>query len=134
MYAINIHTTQAIHLQSANKTHIYRKLLDQHKSKQSNITNMNIFFPWKMKKELLRWDPNPRHTAYEADTLPNELPMQLQLLAKQVFIVRSIHPCLYIYMHISYDGLLVTQEVPNVKWRECATRKRNQLSEVQQSG
>ena len=26
-----------------------------------------------MKKELLRWDSNPRHTAYEADALPTEL-------------------------------------------------------------
>ena len=26
-----------------------------------------------MKKELLRWVSNPRHTAYEADALPTEL-------------------------------------------------------------
>ena len=25
------------------------------------------------KKELLRWDSNPQHTAYEADALPTEL-------------------------------------------------------------
>ena len=30
-----------------------------------------------MKKELLRWDSNPRHTAYEADALPTELLRQL---------------------------------------------------------
>ena len=25
-------------------------------SKQGNTTNLNIFFPWKLKIELLRWD------------------------------------------------------------------------------
>ena len=33
-----------------------------------------------MKKELLRWDSNPRHTAYEADALPTELLRQLSWL------------------------------------------------------
>ena len=33
------------------------ELLDLHKSKQGNTTNLNIFFLWKMKKEL-RWDSN----------------------------------------------------------------------------
>ena len=39
-------------------------------------------FPWKVKKELLRWDSNPRHTAYEADALPTELPRQLSWLGR----------------------------------------------------
>ena len=42
------------------------------KSKQGNITNLNISFS--NKKELLRWDSNPQYTAYEADILPTELP------------------------------------------------------------
>ena len=52
------------------------KLLDLHKLKQGNITNTSPF-PWKMEKELLWWDSNPRHTAYEADALTTELPRQL---------------------------------------------------------
>ena len=28
---------------------------------------------WKMTKELLRWDSNPRHTAYKVYALPTEL-------------------------------------------------------------
>ena len=39
------------------------------KSKQVNKTNLNISFSMVMKKELLRWDSSPRHTAYEADAL-----------------------------------------------------------------
>ena len=35
-----------------------------------------------MKKELLRWDSNPRHTAYEADALPTELPRQFSWLGQ----------------------------------------------------
>ena len=58
------------------------KLLGLHKSKQGNTTNLNIFFPWKMNKELLRWDSNPRHTAYEADDLPTELSKQLSWLGR----------------------------------------------------
>ena len=53
------------------------------KSKQgNNTTNLNISFPWEMKKEPLRWDSNPRHTAYEADALPNELPRQFRWLGQ----------------------------------------------------
>ena len=39
-------------------------------------------FPWKMKKELLRWNLNPQHTAYYADALPIELPRQLSWLGR----------------------------------------------------
>ena len=35
-----------------------------------------------VKKELLGWDSNPRHTAYEADALPTELPRQLTWLGR----------------------------------------------------
>ena len=35
-----------------------------------------------MKMELLRWDSNPRHTAYETDALPTELPRQLSWLGR----------------------------------------------------
>ena len=35
-----------------------------------------------MKKELLRWDLNPRHTAYKADALLTELPRQLSWLGR----------------------------------------------------
>ena len=49
-------------------------------SKQANTTNMNISFP--MKKELLRWDSNTQHTAYEADALTTELPRQLSWLGR----------------------------------------------------
>ena len=53
------------------------------KSKQGNTTNLNISFSMmKMKKELLRWDSNPRHTAYEADALPTELLRQLSWLGR----------------------------------------------------
>ena len=47
-----------------------------------NTTNLNIFFSIENKKELLRWDSNPRHTAYEADALPTELPRQLCWLGR----------------------------------------------------
>ena len=40
-----------------------------------------------MKKELLRWDSNPRHTAYEADALPTELPRQLSWLGRMWWLV-----------------------------------------------
>ena len=47
------------------------KLLDLHKSNQGNTTNLNISFSISMEneKELLEWDLNPRHTAYEAAQL-----------------------------------------------------------------
>ena len=48
------------------------------KTKQGNTTNLSISFL--MKKELLRRDSNPRHTAYEVDALPTELPKQLSWL------------------------------------------------------
>ena len=32
------------------------------------------------KKGLLRWDSNPQHTAYDADSLPTELLRQLNWL------------------------------------------------------
>ena len=58
------------------------ELLDLHKSKQGNTTNLNISFSMENeeKKELLRWDSNPRHTAYEAVALPTEIPRQLSWL------------------------------------------------------
>ena len=59
--------------------YMYTYYIHVHKSKQGNTTNLNISFPWKMKKELLRWDSNPQHTAYEADAL-TELPRQLSWL------------------------------------------------------
>ena len=49
-------------------------------SMQGNTTNMNISSP--NEKELLRWDSNPQHTAYEADDLPTELPRQLSWLGR----------------------------------------------------
>ena len=48
---------------------------------QSNTTELNgIFSDEELKKKLLRWDSNPRHTAYEADALPTEQPRQLSWL------------------------------------------------------
>ena len=35
-----------------------------------------------MKTKLLRWDSNLRHTAYETDALPTELPRQLSWLGR----------------------------------------------------
>ena len=79
------------------------KLLDLHvhKSKQGNTTNLNVsFFPWKMKKELLTWDLNPRRTAheadvrhivYEADALPTELPKQHNWLGQYNILWQSIN-------------------------------------------
>ena len=52
------------------------------KSKQGNTTNLTISFSMEMKKELLRWDSNPRHTAYEVDALPTELSRQLSWLGR----------------------------------------------------
>ena len=49
---------------------------DRPRSKQGNTTNLDIF-SMENEKELLRWDSNPRHTAYEAAALPAELPRQL---------------------------------------------------------
>ena len=46
----------------------HAKLLDLHRSKQGNTTNLNISFS--NEKELLRWDSDPQHTAYKADALP----------------------------------------------------------------
>ena len=43
------------------------------KSKQGNTTNLNSFSS-NEKGELLRWDLNSQHTAYEADVLSNVLP------------------------------------------------------------
>ena len=53
------------------------KLLDLHKSKQGNTTNLNISFSMENEKELLRWDSNPQCTLNKADTLPTELPRRL---------------------------------------------------------
>ena len=58
------------------------KLLDLRKSKQGNTINLNISFSMENEKELLRWDLNPQHTAYEADALPTELPRQLSWLGR----------------------------------------------------
>ena len=52
------------------------------KSGQGNTTNLNFYFSIENKKELLRWGSNPRHTAYEADALPTELPRQLSWLGR----------------------------------------------------
>ena len=43
------------------------------KARQYDKRKTSLF---SMKKELLRWDSNSRHTAYEADALPTELPWQ----------------------------------------------------------
>ena len=48
------------------------------KSKQGSTTNLNISSSVENEKELLRWDLNPRYTAYEDDALPTELPRQLR--------------------------------------------------------
>ena len=55
------------------------ELLDLNQSKAIQLTGTSLF---PMKKELLRWDSNPRHTAYEADALPTELPRQLSWLGQ----------------------------------------------------
>ena len=47
------------------------------KSKQANTISL-----YPMKKELLRWDSNTQHTAYEADALTTELPRQLSWLGR----------------------------------------------------
>ena len=65
--------------------HVYTgELVDLHKSNQDNTTNMNIPFSIEneKKKELLRWDSKPRHTAYKAYALPTELPRQLCWLGR----------------------------------------------------
>ena len=62
--------------------HCTWELLDLHTSKSKQY-DLNIsFFHGKRKKGLLRWDSNPRHTAYEADALPTELPRQLSWLGR----------------------------------------------------
>ena len=40
------------------------ELLDLHKSRQGNTTNLNISFSMEKEIELLRRDLNPRHTAF----------------------------------------------------------------------
>ena len=42
----------------------------------NNTTNQVVSFSMGNEKDLLRWDSNPRHTAYEADALPTEPPRQ----------------------------------------------------------
>ena len=49
-----------------------RKLLDLHKSKQGNTTNLNISFSNEKRAAQVGFE----HTAYEADVLPTELPRQ----------------------------------------------------------
>ena len=63
-----------------NLVYITSELSDLIKARQYN--NPEHLFP--MKKELLRWDSNPRHTctAYEANALPTELPRQLSWLGR----------------------------------------------------
>ena len=58
---------------------MYRETV-RHKSKQGNTTNLNIYFS--NEKELLRWDSNPIHIAYEVNALPTELPRQLSWLGQ----------------------------------------------------
>ena len=63
------------------------ELLDLNQSKAKQLT---LFFHGKLKKELLRWDLNPRHTTYEADALPTELPRQLSCLGRiKAIIIRA---------------------------------------------
>ena len=58
------------------------------KSKQARQLTRTALFP--MKKELLRWDSNPRYTAYEADTLPTELLRQFSWLGQRQGSTRAI--------------------------------------------
>ena len=53
--------------------YITPELLDLNQSKAIQLTQTVLF---SKKKELLRWDLNPGHTAYVADALPTELPRQ----------------------------------------------------------
>ena len=56
------------------------KLLDLHKSKQGNTTNMNISFSMENEKRAAQVELEP--TTYEADALPTELPWQLSWLGR----------------------------------------------------
>ena len=83
---------------NAIKQHLHGKLgkrLGLRKLKQGNTTHLNISFPNEKRaaqvgfkpttyciRGRLRWDSNPRHTAYEADALPTELPRQLSWLGR----------------------------------------------------
>ena len=68
--------THLHHLES-NVSDIWR-LLDLNQNKAIQLTQTS--FSMEMIKELLRWNSNSRHTAYEADALPTELPRQLSWL------------------------------------------------------